>query len=208
MFPECADGYMFNSYGWKEWLRKSFVPLSTVIICQMRGKSFGEISKLTKTLLLFRSHCGLWLVILTKYLMVWSIQILMRMKRLLPSFVYINQSAFVQDMLLMENVLLASVLVKSYHKPSFSARCAVKIDILKAFDSVQWPFLLSVLEAMNRPEKFILWIKKCIELSSFSVQINGELAGYFNSKRGLRQGMLPFTLPFCDLHASSLQTPG
>ena len=99
----------------------------------------------------------------------------------------------------MENVLLASELVKSYHKLSISARCALKIDISKAFDSVQWPFLLSVLEAMGLPEKFIIWIKKCIELASFSAQINGELAGYFNSKRGLRQGcsLSPFLYVIC-----------
>lgn len=111
-----------------------------------------------------------------------------RLKKILPSVISSNQSAFVKDRLLMENVLLASELVKSYHKETVSARCAVKIDISKAFDSVQWPFLLSALSAMNVPEKFILWIKKCIELASFSIQINGELAGYFNSKRGLRQG--------------------
>ncbi|CAN7118348.1 unnamed protein product [Brassica rapa subsp. narinosa] len=122
-----------------------------------------------------------------------------RLKRLLPPFISLNQSAFVEDRLLMENVLLASELVKNYHKDSVSARCAVKIDISKAFDSVQWSFIVSVLEAMNLPAKFILWIRKCIELASFSIQINGELAGYFNSKRGLRQGcsLSPYLFVIC-----------
>lgn len=122
-----------------------------------------------------------------------------RMKGLLPLFISLNQSAFVKDRLLMENVLLASELVKSYHKESVSARCAVKIDVSKAFDSVQWSFLLTVLEALNFPEKFIIWIKKCIELASFSIQVNGELAGYFNSKRGLRQGcsLSPYLFVIC-----------
>lgn len=42
-------------------------------------------------------------------------------------------------------------------------------------------------------------IKKCIELASFSVQINGELAGYFNSKRGLQQGcaLSPYLYVIC-----------
>lgn len=111
-----------------------------------------------------------------------------RMKGLLTLSISLNQSAFVKDRLLMENVLLASELVKSYHKDSVTERCVVKIDVSKAFDSVKWVFLLSVLAALNFPEKFIVWIKKCIELASFSVQVNGELAGYFNSKRGLRQG--------------------
>lgn len=81
-----------------------------------------------------------------------------RLKSLLPSFISKNQSAFVKDRLLMENVLLASELVKSYHKTSVSTRCAVQIDISKAFDSVQWPFLLTALSALNIPERFVLWI--------------------------------------------------
>ena len=76
----------------------------------------------------------------------------------------------------MENVLLASELVKNYYKDSVSERCAVKIDVDKAFDSVQWSFLLSVLTALNFPERFIVWIKKCIEMASFSIQINTSIA--------------------------------
>ncbi|KAG7580838.1 Reverse transcriptase domain [Arabidopsis suecica] len=111
-----------------------------------------------------------------------------RLKRVLPKFIAGNQSAFVQDRLLIENVLLATELVKDYHKDSLSSRCAIKIDISKAFDSVQWSFLRNVLLALNFPHEFIHWIMLCITTASFSVQVNGELAGYFNSSRGLRQG--------------------
>jgi len=52
-----------------------------------------------------------------------------RLKRLLPNFIAGNQSAFVQDMLLLENLLLTTELVKDYHKDSISGRCAIKIDI-------------------------------------------------------------------------------
>ena len=111
-----------------------------------------------------------------------------RLKWTLPEFISLNQSAFVKDRLLLENLLLATELVKDYHKKSISRRCAIKIDISKAFDSVQWPFSINVLEAMNFPQKFIHWISLCVTTASFSVQVNGELAGYFQSKRGLRQG--------------------
>ncbi|XP_024009473.1 uncharacterized protein LOC112084554 [Eutrema salsugineum] len=88
----------------------------------------------------------------------------------------------------MENILLATEIVKYYHKPSVTPRCAMKIDISKAFDSVQWPFLLNIMQALDFPDVFICWINRCITSASFSVQVNGELTGYFGSKRGLRQG--------------------
>ena len=99
----------------------------------------------------------------------------------------------------MENVLLATELVKDYHKDSISSRCAMKIDISKAFDYVQWGFLLNTLEALNFPEKFRHWIKLCITTATFSVQVNGELAGFFNNSRGLRQGcaLSPYLFVIC-----------
>ncbi|CAA7032183.1 unnamed protein product [Microthlaspi erraticum] len=111
-----------------------------------------------------------------------------RLKGILSNLIALNQYAFIKDRLLAENLLLATELVKDYHKDSISSRCAIKIDISKAFDSVQWPFLLNTLSAMNLPAQFIHWINLCISTASFSVQVNGELAGFFRSTRGLRQG--------------------
>ena len=102
-------------------------------------------------------------------------------------------------MTLTKPVLLATEIVKDYHKDNISPRCALKIDITKAFDSVHWDFLLNTLRALNFPETFIHWIKLCICTASFSVQVNGELAGFFQSKRGLRQGcaLSPYLFVIC-----------
>lgn len=122
-----------------------------------------------------------------------------RLKGLLPGFISESQLAFVQNRLLMDNLLLATELVKDYHKDSVSPRCAVKIDILKAFDSVQWDFVLNTLLVLNFPEEFVHWISLCITSASFLVQVNGELAGYFRSARGLRQGcsLSPYLFVIC-----------
>lgn len=111
-----------------------------------------------------------------------------RLKTILPRLITENQSAFISGRLLMENVLLASEFVKDYHKELISPRCVMKIDVSKAFDSVQWAFVLQSLEAIGVTQRFIHWVKLCITTPSFSVQVNGELGGYFQSSRGLRQG--------------------
>lgn len=75
----------------------------------------------------------------------------------------------------------------------------MKIDISKAFDSVQWLFVLRSLEALGIPERFIKWNNLCISTPSFSVQVNGDLAGYFQRSRGLRQGcsLSPYLFVLC-----------
>lgn len=54
-----------------------------------------------------------------------------RLKTTLTSAIEVNQCAFVKGRLLLENVLLATELVKDYHKPGISSRSATKIDISK-----------------------------------------------------------------------------
>ena len=49
-------------------------------------------------------------------------------------------------------------------------------------------FFLDVLEALHFPETVRNWIRECITSPRFSVNINGEMAGFFSSSRGLRQG--------------------
>ena len=117
-----------------------------------------------------------------------SIFLANRLKKLLPRIITKTQPAFIQGRLLMENMLLASELVKGYHKDAVSSRCVMKIDIAKAFDSVQWEFVLKSLRVLGFPERFIHWIELCITSPSCSLQVIGDLAGYFQSSRGLRQG--------------------
>lgn len=47
--------------------------------------------------------------------------------------------------------------------------------------------MVNSLEAMGFPGRFMHWIKLCVTSPSFSVQVNGDLAGYFQRSRGLRQ---------------------
>lgn len=111
-----------------------------------------------------------------------------RIKSALPQLISAAQSAFVPGRLLVENVLLATELVAGYKWKDISKRCMLKVDLQKAFDSINWDFVLNTLEALGFPSHFRRLIAQCITTTRFSISINGELCGYFKGTKGLRQG--------------------
>lgn len=111
-----------------------------------------------------------------------------RMKPLLQDCISPNQATFLKGRSLGENVLLASELIRNYQKVACPKSCMLKVDIRKAFDTVCWDFVLKILEAQNFPPLFCTWVKECISSPRYSISINGELAGFFPGKKGLRQG--------------------
>jgi hypothetical protein len=64
----------------------------------------------------------------------------------------------------------------------------LKIDLKKAFDSIDWVFLRLILHSVGFGDKFTDWIMSCVTSASFAVLINGEASNFFKSERGLRQG--------------------
>ncbi|XP_074304500.1 secreted RxLR effector protein 78-like [Silene latifolia] len=64
----------------------------------------------------------------------------------------------------------------------------LKIDISKAFDTLQWEFIQSMLEGHKFPPMFIKWTMGCVTGSWFTLKINGSHHGFFKGKSGVRQG--------------------
>jgi hypothetical protein len=99
-----------------------------------------------------------------------------------------NQYVFIPARSISENVLLAQELVRGYHKKKGNPRCTFKVDLMKAYDSVNWEFILQCLHCFGFPKIFLGWIKECITTPKFSMCINGTLAGYFEGKKGAEAG--------------------
>ena len=111
-----------------------------------------------------------------------------RLKRITKDAVQQNQVGFVSGRVLSDNVLLASELVADFHKPGRISRGCLQVDITKAYDSVEWEFIMNILSAFQLPPLFMDWIWACISTPYYSVSLNGELAGFFPGEKGLRQG--------------------
>lgn len=58
------------------------------------------------------------------------------LKPILPRFINKAQSAFVGRNCIGENILLCQELLYNYHKPSKDKKCTIKIDLMKAYDSL------------------------------------------------------------------------
>lgn len=65
---------------------------------------------------------------------------------------------------------------------------ALKLDISKAFDTIDWAFLKAVLKSFAFNERFLLMIQVILESAKFSKQVNVTPHGSFGCSRGVRQG--------------------
>lgn len=83
---------------------------------------------------------------------------------------------------------------------------ALKLDITKAFDKVEWDFLIYVMRRMGFNEVWCNWIYKCISSVSYSVLINEEPTKVIKPHRGIRQGdpISPYLYLLCSEALSHL----
>ena len=110
-----------------------------------------------------------------------------RIKNVLPNIIHYNQTGYVKDPYICETVR-STFDTMEFSDTENIPGLIIFIDFQKAFDSVEWNFILSCLEAFNFGPDFVQWIKTFYKNAQSCVINNGTTSDYFFLERSVRQG--------------------
>jgi len=98
-----------------------------------------------------------------------------------------NQSAFIRGRLIHENYKAVHHTARLLHQSKITCSL-VKVDIAKAFDTVNWRFLLSLLAHMGFSRHWLNWLSILLCSASTKIILKGAPGRRICHARGLRQG--------------------
>ncbi|XP_057426577.1 uncharacterized protein LOC130720010 [Lotus japonicus] len=113
-----------------------------------------------------------------------------RLKGALGELVTPNQSTFVGGRLIQDNIIIAQEAFYGlkHRGAELKEFIAVKMDLSKAYDCLEWPFLKSILQAYGFHDKWVAQVMSIVKGVSYRYKINGFVSESLTPERGLRQG--------------------
>lgn len=114
----------------------------------------------------------------------------LRLKPVLRTIISENQSAFLPEREIQDNILITHKVLLSQDLKSKEKKCTVafKTDMSKAYDIIEWNFVSSVLRRLCFEEVWINWIMQCITMVTYSYLINDSVYASVKPYRGICQG--------------------
>ena len=124
-----------------------------------------------------------------------------RLKKILHYVIFESQSTFQSSKAITDNILVAfkNLHHMKSHKSKKMGFMAMKLDMSKTYDRVEWKFLARIMEKMGFCEKWVALVLECISTVSYSILVNGEPKRDIKPSRGIRQGdpLFPYLFLLC-----------
>ena len=110
-----------------------------------------------------------------------------RLKGVLREVVGENQSAFVSERLITNNVLVAHEIMNHIHRKRKGkyGEMALKLDMSKAYYRVEWECLQLIMQKLGFHERWIQLVMRCVSPITYTIRVNRVPCGAIRPTRWL-----------------------
>lgn len=113
--------------------------------------------------------------------------LVVRLERILPKFIFPTQTGFIKGRYILENIITSWEAMEWSHVSSQDTAMFV-LDFEKAYDRVEWDFIIMMLEGFGFPSEVCTYVKVLLQDVSTQIDVNGSVSSSIILSRSVRQG--------------------